>query len=75
MCISKITVTGANYDKIENTVNGILKMVTVLKTKVEQLETRQKSLVLWKEKQERTIYHQEKRGLPHSCYNKEIYMS
>ena len=50
-------------------------MVTVLKTKVEQLETRQKSLVLWKEKQERTIYLQENRGLPHSCYNKEIYMN
>ena len=49
-------------------------MVTVLKTKVEQLETRQKSLVLWKEKQERTIYHQEKMGLPHSGYNKEIYI-
>ena len=69
MCISKFTVSGANFKKLENTVNGILKTVNVLKTKVEQLETRQKSLFLWKEKQERTIYHQEKKGLPHSGYN------
>ena len=62
-------------NKRENTVNGILKIVTVLKTKVEQLETRQKSLVMWKEKEERTIYHHDKRDLSDAGYDKEIEMS
>ena len=72
MCISKITLTVANFDKLGNAVNGILKTTTVLKTKVEQLETRHKSLVLWKQKEERTIYHHDKRDLSDAGYHKDI---
>ena len=61
MCISKITFTVTNFDQLGNAVDGILQTVTVLKTKVEQLETRQKSLVLWKDKEEKTIKHHDKR--------------